>query len=304
MRSPNSGYIAIITDDPGWHGRQLVDAFRERGCLSHYVRLQDCHFNLNADQPPYLEVGNHAETPLGVFIRGVPGGSLEEVVYYLDILHAFEAMAIPVVNNVRSIERSVDKGMTSFLLSLQGIPTPKTFISSDLHYIHEKLREGLNSGSTYVVKPLFGSQGLGLQWIRSMREFIDYEHMNGVMYLQEHIHSGHGVGVDFRVFVVGGQIVSSMKRIGTSWISNVAHGARVEPVVLDSSVEEMAVEAVRVVGMEYAGVDLIRDTQGKFWVTEVNSVPAWKGLQPTTSKVIVDSIVDDFLSRVNCNIQT
>ena len=288
--------IAIITDDPGWHGRKLVDAFDRRGVNSRYVRLQDCHFDLDG-QGSFLTIPGFADLPSGVFIRGVPGGSLDQVVYYLDILHALEALGVPVVNNVRAIERSVDKGMTSLLLSQRDIPTPITFVSSDLHYIRAKLRKGLAAGKQFVLKPLFGSQGKGLQLIRKLSDSISYEHMVGVMYAQEFIHSGQDVGVDFRVFVVGAQVVASMQRTGNDWISNVAHGAQVEAIRLDNGIEKLALDAVDALNMEYAGVDLIQDTQGKFWVTEVNSVPAWKGLQQTTEISIVDTIADDFLSR-------
>ena len=230
-------------------------------------------------------------------MRGVPGGSLEQVVYYLDILHALEALAVPVVNNVRAIERSVDKGMTSLLLAQRDIPTPITYVSSDLHYIRAKLREGFSQAKQFVLKPLFGSQGKGLQLIRNVSEYISYQHMSGVMYAQEYIQCGQEVGVDFRVFVVKDQVVASMQRTGTDWISNVALGAEVESVNLEVDIENLARDAVRALNMEYAGVDLIQDAVGKFWVTEVNSVPAWKGLQKTTQLSIVDIIADDFLSR-------
>lgn len=293
MDNPQRG-IAIITDDPGWHGRQLTEELRGRGYHPHYVRLQDCHFDIGRVRP-HLRLSTLTHYPHGVFVRGVPGGNLETVVYYLDILHALEAVGVPVVNNVRAIEKSVDKGMTSFLLSQKEIPTPNTIFSSDLHYIRAKLREGLNAGKKYVLKPLFGSQGKGLQRIDSIDQWVNYDAMHGVMYAQEFIESGHTVGVDFRVFVVGDQVIASMKRTGMDWISNVALGAQVEAVALGRDIEALAVNAVSALNMEYAGVDLIQDVNGKFWVTEVNSVPAWKGLQQTTSTSIVSAIVDDFL---------
>ena len=288
--------IAVITDDPGWHGRQLTDALHARGYHPHYVRLQDCHFH-NGTARPFLTLAGLKHYPHGVFVRGVPGGNLEKVVYYLDVLHALEAVGVPVVNNVRAIEKSVDKGMTSFLLGQRGIPTPKTIFSSDLHYVRAKLREELANGKKFVLKPLFGSQGKGVQLIRSIGEWVDYSDLRGVLYAQEYINSGHEVGVDFRVFVVGGRVIASMKRIGVDWISNVAQGARVEAISLSAEIERLALDAVNALGMEYAGVDLIQDTQGKFWVTEVNSIPAWKGLQQTTTVSIVSAIIDDFLAR-------
>ena len=288
--------IAIITDDPGWHGRQLMDELQRRSFQPSFVRLQDCHFDIG-DTRPYLKLADLKHYPHGVFIRGIPGGNLETVVYYLDILHALQAVGVPVVNNVRAIEKSVDKGMTSFLLAQGGVPTPKTIFSSDLHYVREKLREGFSRGEKYVIKPLFGSQGKGLQRCDQISDFVDYAALHGVLYIQEFVDAGHAVGVDFRAFVVAGRVIASMRRTGVDWISNVAHGAQVEAVRLPAPVEALAVDAVRVLDMEYAGVDLIEDRNGKFWVTEVNSVPAWKGLQQTTEISIASRIVDDFLQR-------
>ena len=295
--------IAIITDDPGWHGQQLKQSLLVRGYASRFVRLQDCHFDLDSgSDAPGINLPGFSSLPAGVFVRGVPGGSLEQVVYYLDVLHGLEYAGVAVFNNTRAIERSVDKGMTSYLLKLNNIPTPKSFISSDLHHINEKMREYFSKGKKLVVKPIFGSQGKGVQLIENASQLIDYEEMHGVMYVQEFVDAGESVGVDYRVFVIAGQAIASMKRTGESWITNVAQGGRVESVKLDQSVEQMAIDATRVTELEYAGVDLIRDKQGQFWVTEVNSVPAWKGLQQTTSEAVVDTIANQFLRH--CGLST
>lgn len=288
--------IAIITDDPGWHGKQLVDTFAQLGHQSHFVRLQDCHFNLD-QSGSLLDIPGFDDLPHGVFVRGVSGGSLEQVVYYLDILHAFESLGVTVFNNTRSVERSVDKGMTSFLLKKHNIKTPNTFFSSDLHYIRNKLREGLSQGNKFVLKPIFGSQGKGLQLITSQSDLVDYAEFHGVMYAQEFVETGFSVGVDYRVFVIGDQVIASMRREGVDWISNVAQGAKTATINLAADVEQLAIDAMQVLDMDYAGVDLIQDSHGEFWVTEVNSVPAWHGLQQTTSLPIAQLIAKEFLSK-------
>jgi RimK family alpha-L-glutamate ligase len=288
--------IAIITDDPGWHGQQLKNNLITKGFRAEFVRLQDCHFEIT-DSDATIHLPGFDHLPDAVFVRGVPGGSLEEVVYYLDVLHGLEALGITVMNNVQCIERSVDKGMTSFLLKKHGLSTPNTIYSSNLHYIYKRLREGINEGKEFVLKPVFGSQGKGLQRVSSHQQLIDTSEMHGVVYLQEFIDAGFDVGVDFRVFVVGDQVISSMKRTGESWITNVAQGGKVEPVVLNKSILKLALDAARVLNMDYAGVDLMQDKQGQFWITEINSVPAWKGLQATTEKKIVDAIADHFISH-------
>lgn len=286
--------IAIITDDPGWHGHQVRNNLISKGFQAEFVRLQDCHFEIT-DDAAEIHLPGFNELPSAVFVRGVPGGSLEEVVYYLDVLHGLEALGITVMNNVQCIERSVDKGMTSFLLKKHKISTPNTIYSSNLHYIYKRLREGIQAGKEFVLKPVFGSQGKGLQRISSHQQWMDISEMHGVIYLQEFIDAGYEVGVDFRVFVVGGKVISSMMRTGESWITNVAQGGKVEPVALDDKILKLAVDAANALKMDYAGVDLMQDKYGKFWVTEINSVPAWKGLQATTENNIVDAIVDHFL---------
>ena len=286
--------IAIVTDDPGWHGHQLRNNLIAKGFQAQFVRLQDCHFEIT-DDDAQIHLPGFSELPSAVFVRGVPGGSLEEVVYYLDVLHGLEELGITVMNNVQCIERSVDKGMTSFLLKKYKINTPNTIYSSDLHYLYKRLREGINAGKEFVLKPVFGSQGKGLQRISTHQQLIDTSEMHGVIYLQEFIDAGFEVGVDYRVFVVGGKVISSMKRTGENWITNVAQGGKVEPVVLDDHILQLAIDAASALNMDYAGVDLMQDQEGIFWVTEINSVPAWKGLQATTEKKIVDAIVDHFL---------
>jgi RimK family alpha-L-glutamate ligase len=136
-----------------------------------------------------------------------------------------------------------------------------------------------------------------VQKIGCHQDLVDYSEMHGVIYMQEFIDAGYRVGVDYRVFVVGNKVVSCMKRTGEDWITNVAQGGHVEAVELPPAVNQMALEAVRILNLEYAGVDLIKDSSGRFWVTEVNSVPAWKGLQSTTECSIVDVIANDFLKR-------
>ena len=289
--------VAIVTDDPGWHGRQIADHLNARNCQSSFVRLQDCYISAGAEAR--IHIPGFKQLPDGIFVRGVPGGNLEQVVYYLDVLHACEAMSIPVVNNTRCVERSVDKGMTSFLLSLAGIATPETVFSSDFHYVRSALRAGFAEGKEYVVKPLFGSQGKGVQRLRSAADLAEYHPSQGVLYAQEFIDNGRGHGIDYRVFVVADNVVATMQRSSDGWLCNVAHGAEVSAVQLDLNTQAMAIAAAKALDMDYAGVDLICDQKGKFWVTEVNSVPAWHGLQSTTETPVAAAICDDFVSRLN-----
>ena len=82
--------IAIFTDDPGWHGAQLHNAFLKHGFECKNVSLTDCFFRITEDQSTLIIPGFEDEIPDAAFVRGVPGGSLEEVVFYLDVLHALQ----------------------------------------------------------------------------------------------------------------------------------------------------------------------------------------------------------------------
>ena len=292
------GRIAVITDDPGWHGKRLREAFASRGYAASFLSLTACRFNLHDETLPVVLPGFEDQLPEGVFVRGVPGGTLEQVVLYLDILHALKMLGIPVYNDGQAIERTVDKGMTSFLIKQAGIATPPAWVLSDPDMARSIAEREIRQGHSVVSKPLFGSQGTGLRRYDCMEDLAGFSDDQGVFYLQRYIHSGDSAH-DFRVFVIAGKAVAAMKRCGLTWLNNVHQGAHCEPVHLeDLRLCRLAEDAVRVLDMNYAGVDIIRDEHGRDAVLEVNSIPAWKGLQGVTEIDIADRLVEDFLSRL------
>lgn len=287
--------IVIFTDTPGWHGARLVEALSARSCEVHTIALQDCRFDLEGVGHGIVLPGFEHEFPDGVFVRGVPGGTLEEVVFYLDILHALAEAGVPVYNSGRAIERSVDKGMTSFLLRHARVPTPPCWVLTGQEQAGAKLKHEIAAGHELVCKPLFGSQGNGLQRLGVSDDLPAAADCDGVYYLQRFIDTGEGAWHDWRVFVVGGHALAAMRRNGASWISNVAAGAECQPAVLDDKLRSLAEAAVGALSMNYAGVDIIRDADGGYWVIEVNSIPAWKGLQSTCNLDVAAVLIDDFL---------
>ncbi len=109
-----------------------------------------------------------------------------------------------------------------------------------------------------------------------------------IYYLQEYIPHGQE---DIRAFVIGDRVVAAMRRRGTGWKTNFSRGAQVEPIQLNEEQEELSLRAARLVGTEYAGVDLMPAEDGRTYVLEVNSIPGWRGLRKTTSQNIADLIV-------------
>jgi tetrahydromethanopterin:alpha-L-glutamate ligase len=288
-----------VTDDPGWHGARLRDAFALRGVDSGFASLRDSRFDLHRPGRSVVLPGFEDRLPDGVFVRGVPGGTLEQVVWRLDVLHALKLLGVPVYNDGRAIERTVDKAMTSFVLANAGIPTPATWVMESESEVAAVVRAEIAAGRELVVKPLFGSQGVGLKRIGAFGDLPPGAEYHGVYYLQRYIESGNAGWHDWRVFVIDGVAVAAMKRQGKSWITNVSQGGTCAPVDLSEheDLRALAQKACSALQMDYAGVDLIRDRDGRLQVIEVNGIPAWKGLQSVTRDSIAQMLVDDFVDR-------
>jgi len=291
------GRIAIFTDDPGWHGKQLRLAFAGKGYSSEYVSLTECEISLANSGLPIFIPGFENGMPDAVFVRGVPGGTLQEVVFYLDILHALKAMGIPVYNDGYAIEKSVDKGRTSFLLNNAAINTPVTWVLKDRAKALQIAENELKLGHQLISKPLFGSQGEGVRRIEKMTDLFWLTSSNGVYYLQRFIEcEGQGYS-DIRVFIVAGKAVAAMKRSGKSWLNNVARGASCAKVELNLELSTIAIAAAQALSMDYAGVDVIKDSDGNYSIIEVNSIPAWKGLESVCDLNVAEALVGDLLDR-------
>ncbi len=289
--------IPVFTDDPGWHGQRLKEAFAVRGYEAVFISLKDCYFNLTNGHSGLVIPGFDQLPPIA-FVRGVPGGSLQQVIARLDILHALEVLGGKVYNDGRAVERTVDKAMTSFLLHQHRVSTPGTWVCESRH-VAQAFVERESTQAPLVIKPLFGSQGQGVRLIKQGDAFpVPMErYVDGLYYLQTYIDSGEGAWHDHRVFVINGKAVAAMVRHGASWVNNVALGGRCEAIAYDGELGALAEAASRAVDINYCGVDIIRDAQGKLYVLEVNSIPAWKGLQAVTELDIAQALVDDCLEQ-------
>ena len=232
--------------------------------------------------------------PDAVFVRAISGGSFEEVTRRLGILHALGTLGLPVWNGARTIERCVDKAMTGFLLARAGIPTPGAWAVEGRDAAAAVLGR---EGGPLVLKPIFGSQGRGLQRIATAED-LPPEAVGGVYYLQRYMPpTGDGFR-DHRVFVCAGHVLAAMTRHGTSWITNVHQGGEPEPLDPDANMESLSLRAAACVGARYAGVDLILDANGRPWVLEINSMPAWRGLQGVTSVPIARRLAQAVLASI------
>ncbi len=295
--------IAIMTDETGWHTRQVQAALRVRAAVGRCIDLADCRVDTAASWHGLSIPGFGRDLPDAALVRGIAGGTFEQVTKRLSVLHALRALGVPVYNDARAIERSVDKAMTSLLLHQAGVPTPPAWaIESEAEAQRLVMRESA-AGRALVLKPLFGSQGKDLLRVGHVDgAHVPLPALTGVYgslaYLQRYVPPAAQPGFDWRVLVIGGRAVSAMRRVSAHWVHNVAQGARCESAPLAPALARLAEDAARTLDLDYAGVDVI--PQGAFLgpqVLEVNGVAAWHGLQRVTPFNIARAIVDDLIDR-------
>jgi RimK family alpha-L-glutamate ligase len=199
-----------------------------------------------------------------VIVRGIPRGSLEQVIFRVDALHALVERGVTCVNGPRTIacERPED--------ALEAV---------------EEL------GGDVIVKPLFGSMGAGMTRVDdpdvAYRVFHALALERAVYYLQEALPHGR----DLRAFVVGGRVLAAIERVGSGWRTNLARGARARATELSAEQERVCLEAADALGVDYAGVDLLRAADGRDYVLELNGIPGWHGLQRATGADVAAALV-------------
>jgi RimK family alpha-L-glutamate ligase len=295
--TPQGPRIVLFVEDGSgdWHARRLKRAMEAQGATVVTTTLSACAFDTTTASG--LDIpGFNGLLPDGAFVRSVSTGTLEQITMRLGILHALRESGIRVWNDARAIERCVDKSTATFLFQKAGLPTPPTRVVET----HARALAHVTADPRpFVVKPLFGSQGNGILRTTGADGLPPPETVGDVYYMQHYVRAADATEFeDWRVFVSQGQILSSMVRRGKTWITNVHQGAL--PVAHEpcEEMQHLALAAVAAIGADYAGVDLIRDTAGQLMVLEINSNPAWKGLQSVTQGDIAETLAADFLEAV------
>ena len=288
--------IAVLSARSGWHTDELQRAIRERGHQPFLLPYESLVARLGAHASAAPRLGANAPDLFdcdAVLARIIPNGSLEQIIYRIDALHWLEDAGVAVVNPPRAIERTVDKFYTSALLERAGLATPQTIVcerAEDAAVAFREMRD-------VIVKPLFGSMGLGMVRVSdedtAWRVFRALEAIRGVYYLQRAIpHEGR----DIRAFVIGDRVVAAIERRSPGWRTNISRGGEARATSLPAEWSDMALRAARAVGAEYAGVDLLPAQDGTVYVLEVNGIPGWEGLQTATSVDVAGAMIDHVVS--------
>ncbi|MGU3538340.1 ATP-grasp domain-containing protein [Methylobacterium sp. A54F] len=289
--------IGLAADNGTWHKARLRAALAAQGVEPVLFSLADVAVVTGGGEP--LRVPGFPDgLPDGVLLRTIAGGTFEATTLRLGVLHALVAAGVTVWNGPVAIERSVDKAATSLLVARAGLPTPDTFVVSSRAAAAGIVDREARPGSPLVLKPLFGSQGEGLRLVERPEDLPPEEAVARVYYLQRYVPRRDGLWRDYRVFVCEGRAIAGMIREGDGWITNVHRGGRPLPWAMPARAGELAEAAAAAVGVDYTGVDLVEDGEGGFMVLEVNSMPAWSGLQRVAEADIAGAVARGFLNAV------
>jgi len=288
--------MGIVTrNERGWCSTQLREAMARQDITPVCLSFSRILARVRYESPASTGDVDLVKDLSALIIRPIGRGSLGEIIFRMDLLHRLERLGMLIVNPPASIERSVDKFYALALLDENGVPVPKTAVTES----HEEaLRAFHELGGDVVVKPVFGSRGVGSTRVSdpeiATRIFRALSYHHNVIYLQEFVPHGFS---DIRAFVIGERVVAAMRRMAETWKTNVSQGARPASLQLNGELEELAVKAAKTLGCKVAGVDILEGPRGPV-VVEINSQPGWRGLQSVTKTNIADEIVKFILSEL------
>lgn len=222
--------------------------------------------------------------------------------YGTAVVRQFEMQGVFSVNSSISIVRSRDKLRSLQIFSRHDIGIPKTIFTNHPKNVEVLIRE--IGGAPCVIKLLEGTQGIGVVLVetkKAAKSVVEAFHgLKANMLIQEFI--AEAGGADIRAFVVNGKVVGAMKRQGAEgeFRSNLHRGGSAVKVRLTAAQRQLALRAVKAMGLTMAGVDMLESSRGPL-VLEVNSSPGLEGIEKATGKDVASSVIEFIESNVGKN---
>lgn len=269
--------------------RRLIEAAEQRG---HEVRVIDplrCYINLSSNRPAIFYKGEQLEG----FDAVIPRIGASVTFYGTAVVRQFEMMGVYCVNESQAITRSRDKLRSMQLLAGSGIGLPITGFAHSPDDTDGLI--GLIGEPPFIIKLLEGTQGKGVvlaETRKAAESVIDaFRNLDAYFLVQEFI--GEAAGADLRCFVVGDQVVAAMMRKAKDgeFRSNIHRGGKAVQVEITKQECEVALRAAEIMGLDIAGVDLIRSKSGPL-VLEVNSSPGLEGIERSTSIDVAALVIE------------
>jgi ribosomal protein S6--L-glutamate ligase len=289
MTTKSSMNIAILSRNPKLYStRRLVEACQQRGHQVQVYNTLKCYMDIASLRPGISYKGQRI-TGVDAVIPRI-GASITE--YGLAVVRQFEMMGVFPLNESVAIGRSRDKLRSLQLLSRKGIGLPITAFANQAENTHDIIQ--LVGGAPLVIKLLEGTQGRGVvlaETNKAAESVVDaFRELRANFMVQEFIREAGGA--DIRCFVIGEKVVAAMKRQAKEgeFRSNLHRGGIASLVKITPEERSTAVRAARIMGLNVAGVDILRSNHGSV-VMEVNSSPGLQGIEAATNKDVASMIV-------------
>ncbi len=286
--------IAILSRKASLYStRRLKEAGVARG---HDVRVIDylrCYMDITSHRPQVFFGGTLLEHVDAV----IPRIGASYTFYGTAVVRQFEMMGVFPLNESQAISRSRDKLRSLQLLARAGVGLPVTSFAHSTKDV-DGLIETVG-GAPLVVKLLEGTQGIGVvlcETRKAASSVIEaFKALDANILVQEFVKEA--AGEDIRCFVVGRRVVASMKRTGApgDFRSNLHRGGHAEKIKITPEERSTAVRAAKTMGLNVAGVDILRSNHGPV-VMEVNSSPGLEGIEGSTGVDVADKIIE-FLEK-------
>ncbi|AZZ90238.1 MULTISPECIES: 30S ribosomal protein S6--L-glutamate ligase [unclassified Hahella] len=280
--------IAILSRNPSLYSTsRLKEAGEKRGHEVHVIDTLRCYMNMATHKPTIHYQGQVLEG----FDAIIPRIGASITFYGTAVLRQFEMMGVFPLNESVAISRARDKLRSLQLLSRKGVGMPVTGFAHSPDDIRDLI--SMVGGAPLVIKLLEGTQGIGvvLAETRKAAESVieAFMGLKANILVQEFIKEAGGA--DIRCFVVGDKVVAAMKRQAQpgEFRSNLHRGGQASVIKITPEERSTAVRAARVMGLNVAGVDLLRSNHGPL-VMEVNSSPGLEGIENATGKDIAGLI--------------
>jgi len=281
--------IAILSMNANLYStKRLVAAGEMRGHEMHVIKTLRCYMNITSDNPEIHYQGDALEQ----FDAVIPRIGSSATFYGTAVLRQFETLGVFSVNSSLAISRSRDKLRSLQMLSKRGIGLPNTGFAHSLDDIPDLIK--MVGGAPLIIKLLEGTQGIGVvlaENAQAAESVIEaFMGLKANIMVQEYI--GESGGSDVRCFVINGKVVASMQRHAKpgEFRSNLHRGGYAELTKITREERHTAVRAAKIMGLNVAGVDLLRSKRGPL-VMEVNSSPGLQGIETTTGKDVAEMMI-------------
>ncbi|MCG3133167.1 MAG: Ribosomal protein S6--L-glutamate ligase [Planctomycetes bacterium] len=282
--------IAILSRDAKLYSTsRLVESAENRGHEVHVIDYLRCYMNITSHNPQVMYQGH----PLEGYDAVIPRIGAPYTFYGTAVVRQFEMAGVFCANESQAISRSRDKLRCLQLLARKGVGIPVTAAADSTRDIEGLMK--IVGGAPMVIKLVEGTQGIGVvlaETDKAAESVIQaFRGLSANILVQEFIEESKGS--DIRCFVVGGKIVAAMRRQGPpgEFRSNLHRGGHAEKIRITPEERTTAVRAAKCMGLNIAGVDLLRSNHGPV-VMEVNSSPGLEGIEGATGVDVAGRIME------------